>query len=146
MAEKITIARPYAKAIFNVALAMHRLSEWNDVLKSLANMAISPLMKHLLQNPRITSFEVVDIFTQIIMHSSSAALLQTEINNMLSLLALTKRLGLLTAMTQHYQEMLSKHEGTINVEVISALPLSDLLKEKIENKLEKKLNAKVAIQ
>ena len=55
MAIHRTIARPYAKAIFDQAVIDDRLEEWSLVLQGLALITAVPKVVELYGNPKITS-------------------------------------------------------------------------------------------
>ena len=47
MSDSTTIARPYAKAIFEYALGEKKLAEWSDHLLNLAQAVLIPKRKNL---------------------------------------------------------------------------------------------------
>jgi hypothetical protein len=53
MAEIATLARPYAKAVFELAKSQARLGPWGDMLALLAAVASQPLVEQLLESPDI---------------------------------------------------------------------------------------------
>ena len=55
MAESITLARPYAKAAFEVAVADKALTEWSDMLGTLAAVSLDTKVSGLLSNPSLTA-------------------------------------------------------------------------------------------
>ncbi len=57
----LTNAKPYAKAIFDLALAQNQLTEWLHTLKSLA-MFVSEIEKTLsLNNPKISFSQKMEL-------------------------------------------------------------------------------------
>jgi F-type H+-transporting ATPase subunit delta len=58
MAEKTTIARPYAKAAFEEAQADKRLAEWSEMLRAAAAAVRDPRVHELLGSPAVTSEEL----------------------------------------------------------------------------------------
>ena len=61
MAESITLARPYAKAAFEVALAANELSAWSQALSLLANVAASEQVRRHLLSPALTAAQQSEI-------------------------------------------------------------------------------------
>jgi F-type H+-transporting ATPase subunit delta len=55
MAEKITIARPYAKAVFADARDKQRLPQWSEVLRIAAQVASDERVAALFGNPHVES-------------------------------------------------------------------------------------------
>ena len=54
MADRITIARPYARAAFEEARAHERLGPWSEALRVAAEVVRDPRVGTLLGNPRVT--------------------------------------------------------------------------------------------
>ena len=50
MAELKTVARPYAKAVFEVAKEQGQITEWADMLSILAAVTVEPKLKQALKN------------------------------------------------------------------------------------------------
>jgi F-type H+-transporting ATPase subunit delta len=65
MAELTTIARPYAKAAFQFAVADNALEAWSKVLADFALIASDEQVKALLLKPQLTSEQKVEVFTTV---------------------------------------------------------------------------------
>ena len=65
MAEKTTIARPYAQAAFNLAQAAGDLKVWSDMLQLMAMVAEHGGMKALIGNPSVKREQLVDLIIDI---------------------------------------------------------------------------------
>ncbi|MFM8767868.1 MAG: F0F1 ATP synthase subunit delta, partial [Rubrivivax sp.] len=50
MAEIATLARPYAKAVFELAKSQSRLGPWSDMLSVLAGVAAYPSVHGMLES------------------------------------------------------------------------------------------------
>lgn len=147
MAENITIARPYARAIFKEARETNRTQEWLELLETLASLISSPEMMSLIQNPKLTLNQQVEILHDSLeLHlKDKKQMLNEAMNNILMLLAKAKRLALVPDIFVLYRKMLTEEQGIINVKVTSAKPLEEHLREKMKNTLENKFKAKVLI-
>ena len=55
MAELATLARPYAKAAFEYALAADSLAKWSEMLALAAQVAQQETIKKLLGSPSLTA-------------------------------------------------------------------------------------------
>ena len=53
MAEKSTIARPYAQAAFDLAQQKSELKTWSDMLSMLSSVVSDEQMKNLFGNPQV---------------------------------------------------------------------------------------------
>ena len=69
MAERTTIARPYAKAIFEVALQRDDLLIWSEVLKRAALVVRDKRMHALLFSPHVTADRLVELISSIVKES-----------------------------------------------------------------------------
>lgn len=138
MAELTTIARPYAKAAFEFALANNALAQWSGMLQLAAVIAADPGVQALLGNPRITVSQLAELF-----HDVGGASFDEHGKNFLSLLADNQRIGALTEIAGLFDAMKAEHEKSVDVRVTAAAELSPELKAKLAAKLEAKLARKV---
>ena len=65
MAELSNIARPYARAVFELAKAGADYSVWSEQLDMLAAIAADPNVGDLFNNPRISRRELALVFTDV---------------------------------------------------------------------------------
>ena len=65
MAEKITIARPYAKAVFAEARDKKRLPQWSDVLRVAAQISSDERVAALFGNPHVMPSQLAEFFNEI---------------------------------------------------------------------------------
>ena len=86
MAEIITIARPYAEAIFALADKAGALQAWSDTLARLAAVAQAAELEPLFGNPKVTSAQFVNVFV------AGAGDMPAEAKGLLQVLAENKRL------------------------------------------------------
>ena len=61
MAEKSTIARPYAQAAFDLAQESGELKKWSEMLQLIAAITSDALMQDMISNPSIEREKVLDI-------------------------------------------------------------------------------------
>lgn len=141
MSEIKTIARPYAKAIFDLALEKSRLKEWSLTLNNLAMVAADNAMQGILGNPLLSKQQLIDFFIDI-----GGASLNDQEKRLISLLALSKRLNLLPAIAKLFEEAVANRERTMNVKVVSAYPLDQARLLKMTHALQNKLKRQVTIQ
>jgi len=120
MVDVTTIARPYAKAIFQHALEKKALTQWSTMLAQLALAASDNAIKALLLKPQLTAEQKVNIFVTV----CDTDFDQTSKNFLLQL-AENKRLDVLPAVYVLFQALLAEQEKTVDVNVKSAYPLSE---------------------
>src|ERR1700675_5196839 len=88
MADRITIARPYARAAFEEARAHERLGPWSEALQVAAEVVRDPRVQTLLGNPRVTPEQLAQLVTGI-----AAAPLGDHGRNFVRTLAANRRLA-----------------------------------------------------
>ena len=138
MAEKSTIARPYAQAAFSLAESAGDLKKWSDMLQLIATVASDDVMQNLIGNPDVERAELTDIILDV-----CGTNLDELGQNFVRVLVDNKRLNVATEIAKLYEAARAEAEKTIEAEVTSAFPLSDALKEKIIASLKQKLGREV---
>ena len=141
MAERATIARPYAKAAFEYARDAKAFAEWSRGLKSAADIVADPRVAALTKDPQWSQADLVGIITDVAGDKLDAAM-----QNFVRVLAENHRLLLLPEITARYELLRSEIENTLDVEVISAVALSSAQTEKLSQALNMRLKRKVRMQ
>lgn len=143
MSDVLTIARPYAHAVFDIALDQNKLKEWSDTLKTLAIIAQDKEMQLVLANPLISKEQLLNLFESI------TGKLDQHVINLLSDLADRKRLTLLPSISKIYEKCLAERERTVDVRVVSAFPIDDArlkrLQAALQNYLKRKVNMRLIV-
>ena len=65
MAESVTIARPYAQAVFRLARENKALAAWSNRLQRLVAIAQDPQMTNVVGNPKFSAGQVADLFVSL---------------------------------------------------------------------------------
>mgnify|MGYP003324272667 CR=1 FL=1 len=65
MAELTTLARPYAKAAFHVALADAGLESWSRMLSLAAGIVANETVSSVMSSPSLTSEQAADSFIEV---------------------------------------------------------------------------------
>ena len=144
MAEKATVARPYARAAFEYAHAHGQLAAWSTLLAAGAAVAAAPGVHPLLGNPRVSAAQLVELVGGIA--ATSGATLDDGSRNFLKLLAQAGRLGFLPEIAQQYEAMRATVENTLEVEVTTAMALTDAQKARLAEALAKHFGRTVRIE
>jgi F-type H+-transporting ATPase subunit delta len=140
MAESITLARPYANAAFEVAVAGNALAKWSDMLKTLASVASNDKVSQLLKNPALTAEQQSDALLSICGDEIS-----DKGQNLIRLLAENRRLALLPQIAEIFEVLKAAKEKSVDVELSTAYALSDDLVQNLIKALEKRLDRKVKL-
>ncbi len=140
MAEASTLARPYAQAIFNLALADNTLKVWSDTLTLLKEVAADESITEIITNPEVSGKRVVSLFADICKDQ-----LDEQGMNFLKVAAQNGRLELLPYIADSFEAMRAEQEGSIEAQVISAYAVNATQKKSIAEALKKKLGREVTI-
>ena len=141
MADKSTIARPYAKAAFEEARDRGQLAPWSEALRTGAAVISDSRVETLLGNPRVTPEEPAALVIGIVDQQ-----LDEEGRNFVRTLADNRRLALLPEIATRFDELKSAAEGIVDVTVTSAAPLDHSEQRKLAGALERRLGHSVRLQ
>ena len=140
MAEAITIARPYANAVFAIAQEKGELKAWSDLLAVLAQCVAEPEMQSIITSPAVSDEQVVDVLADIAGDSMT-----TDAKHFLALLAENDRLLLMTEITVLFEALRAEAEKQMTADVISARELSPEQADKISAALKQRLGRDITL-
>ncbi|HEY4209958.1 MAG TPA: F0F1 ATP synthase subunit delta [Steroidobacteraceae bacterium] len=140
MADKTTIARPYAKAAFQEATGDKRLGNWSEALQVGAAVIEDASVQRLLGNPRVTPDELAQLVIDI-----TGARLDEDGRNFVRTLAENRRLAYLPEISVLFDELKDKAEGVVDVTVTSAAPLDANQQQSLSGALQRKLGRSVRL-
>jgi F-type H+-transporting ATPase subunit delta len=140
MAERITTARPYAKAIFALARTGNKLAETSAGLQRAAAVVVDPRVHALLGSPHVTAPQLAELVTGV-----AGATLDENSRNFVSLLAQNRRLGFLPEIVALFEQMKAEVENAVDVEVIAASKLTPDQESRYAAALQKKLGRQVRL-
>jgi F-type H+-transporting ATPase subunit delta len=143
MAERLTLARPYAEATFKLAMEQGRLGEWFELLSLLATVVCDARIERVVTDPQIEDDRVVTLLKDI-----CGSRLDERGENLVRLLMANGRLRLLPEIQSLFEELKQEAEAAIDVEVTSAYPLEasqqKILTEALNRKLGRDINLTVS--
>ncbi len=140
MAEKSTIARPYALAIFKLAEGQQQLPKWSETLTLLAAIVEDPAMTTLIGNPRVSHEQLRGLF-----HDVGGEQLDDKARSLIDLLIENDRIALLPEIAALYERYRAEAEQVVKAEVISAYKVSADQEKAIAAALKTRLGKEVAI-
>jgi len=141
MAEKSTIARPYAQAIFAIAAEQKRLSEWSQMLGLAALIVTDSNMAALIENPRISKDDLATLIIDI-----CADGLDELGRDMIRVLVDNDRLNVLLEICVQYEAFRAEAEKVVQAQVTSAYPVSEDQQKNIISALKKRLGREVSLE
>jgi len=143
MADFETTARPYARAIFELASAEDKLQQWEDRLSAAAMIAADPDMKSIFERPAILAHERAELFLSVVDGAGVEA--DDDFRNLVRLLADNGRLPALPAIAEIFAVLKQEAEGKIEVRVRSAQALTEQQESAIAKSMAKRLGKEVSI-
>jgi F-type H+-transporting ATPase subunit delta len=140
MADKLTIARPYARAAFEEASKDGALDAWSDALKVAAEVVADARVADLLGNPHVTPQQLAQLFIDI-----GGKGLGAHGANFVRTLAENGRLAYLPEIASLFDGMKDQAQGMADVTVTSAAALDTAQQQQLAVALEKRLKRKVRL-
>jgi F-type H+-transporting ATPase subunit delta len=141
MADKSTIARPYARAVFQLARESKSYEQWSQRLAIGAAAVRNEQVRKLLDDPRRTPSKQVELLLDLCGERTAP-----DLSNFFRTLADNGRLGVLPEIATAYESLRDEAEGRIEVEVRSAEPLSDATRASLKTALERRLARAVELE
>lgn len=141
MADRLTIARPYAKAAFEDAVAKQSLEGWSPVLHTAAAVVRDARVETLLDNPLVTPEELAQFVSGI-----AGGKLGEDVRNFVLTLAENRRLSVLPEIATLFDELKDEAEGYADVTVTSATQLSAEQQRHLSEVLARRLKRKVRLE
>ena len=138
MKNNTVLARPYARAAFELAKESGKLQEWLDQLALLSEVVKNPDVAHVLTDPRLVAaqqIEMLDAVTQGKLGSAQKQFLQ--------LLAQYRRLKIIGDIHQLFSAYKAEFERVIDVRLTTAAPIDDAMQNRFAEVLTKRLGRKV---
>lgn len=140
MADRATIARPYARAAFAHAREAKDLASWSKLLGAGAAAVADPRVERLLGHPHVTDEQLVELLAGV---AGKAAGAQGE--NFLRTLADNRRLHLLPEIAAQFEILRAEIEGVIDVEVIAAHEIAAPQEKRLTAALKQRLGRDVRL-
>jgi len=134
------LARPYARAVFELARSQGSYQQWFDSLALMAAVVSNDSMRSLLDNPRLTRSDTAGL----VIRACGEDIGDAE-RNLLNMLAENDRLSQLPMIAALYSTLRDEAEGTVEAEVVSAQPLSEAQKAAITDALKQRLGRDVQL-
>lgn len=140
MAEKITVARPYAQAVFELARERDAYAGWSDLLAVAARVASEPAFSRLLGDPAMERGQLADILIELCGDQADESG-----RNFIRLLADNDRLAYLPEISMKFEQLRAEAEKIVDVEVTSAVALDEPQQQKIAAAMRERLGSNVRL-
>jgi len=140
MAERTTLARPYAEAVFRLASESSSLQRWGDVLGYFAIAVTDKDLAFALGDPRMSGDQIDALLASLLDDVSE------QEQALLSMLRENGKLQLLPEISTLFNELHASAEGTIEASVVSAFAMDEAQVSKLAKILKKELDRDVNIK
>ncbi|HMK14064.1 MAG TPA: F0F1 ATP synthase subunit delta [Burkholderiales bacterium] len=141
MAENVTIARPYAEAVFRLAKEKNTLPQWGKMLALLQMVATEPQVVAYISNPNFSAQQIESLLLGI-----CGEKLDGMGRNFVQVLARNDRLSLLPEIRELFEALKAEQEGVLEVKINSAFPLSKEQESELVQRLKNRYQRKVVTQ
>lgn len=143
MSNQTSIARPYAKAIFEHAEATGELSLWSTFLASFAQLMLDATLVALLKNPALELEAQADILVSLAKKIMPTT--PKHMSDFIHLLLANKRFFVLPQIAEIYEKLKADRERTLVVEAYSYTALTSQQKQRLIDALSRKLQRSVTL-
>ena len=141
MAEKATIARPYARAAFEHARASGTLAAWSELLQAASAAVEHPELAAVLTSPQLSAEQLATLLADVAGVERAAGG-----RNFLTLLAENRRLDLLPEIAGQFGKYRAQLENVAEVTVVSAVELDGAQRARLESALRSRFGREVRMQ
>lgn len=147
MADNITVARPYAQAVFDLAHAAGELAAWSASLEVAGQLLSDDDLVSFLGAPQINDAERLEFLTGLFRDAKAAKLdgSDQQGTNFLKLLLENKRIRVLPEISSHFEVLKAEIENSVDATVTAATALSKAQTDAIAAALKKRLGRDVRI-
>lgn len=119
MSEKNTIARPYAKALFEIAYSENNLDQWSEILGQVALIIQDPQMIALLHHPEFSIQDSLDLIFQMVTDGS------VTMKEAIVCISENKRLLFMPQIVNLFESLKREAQQIMNVTLVSSMAIQD---------------------
>jgi len=146
VSDEMQLARPYAQALFELALTDHTIEIWDHFLKQAAILSLREEVKKFLSAPQVSTSLQVACFVDLLLTGKNQKQYESlfeKARNLLQLLADNRRLLQLPFIAHQFKALCDNYESVLEVEVCSAITLSSEQENRLLNKLTARYQKKI---
>ena len=132
--------RRYIQAVFDIAVERQELDKWQSELRKIAVLGEDTAVAALLENPKLRFDDKKKLLVGVLTDISPLAL------NLVYLLVTRGRLSIVAEIADGYQELLDKYRDIERADVVTAIPLDDDDRRRLETSLGTVIGKKVIVK
>tara|TARA_R110000787_G_scaffold42377_41_gene104348 strand:+ start:6937 stop:7473 length:537 start_codon:yes stop_codon:yes gene_type:complete len=140
MADLSTLARPYAKAAFELARDAGSLKEWGAALETLSAAVRSPQISALIGHPAVVKADLAGLLS-----GTLGDALGKQAGALVNLLVENKRLKAAPFISEQFEALRAEAESRVDVEITTAAEASAREREQLADAVGKRLNRDVVV-
>lgn len=137
MAELATVARPYAEALYKVALHAD-VAAWGQQIAALAEVARNHELRQFADNPKVAAEQVYDVIASAVKQPLAAG-----VQNFLRTVIENGRLAALPAVAEQFHSLANAASGVSDATVYSAFPIEPAQLADVVASLERRFGRKL---
>jgi F-type H+-transporting ATPase subunit delta len=141
MASLTTLARPYAKAAFELARDADALANWDEMLQLAGEVVADASMAAVLKNPHVTAGQAVEIISE-----AGGERFDSRFGDFLGVLGHNDRLPLLPEIARLFSRLRQAAEKRLQVRVVSAVPLEEGQSKRLRKALEERFDSEIVLE
>ena len=146
MADFGTVARPYARAVFDLARAAGELGAWSQALTAAAAVVNDPGAKRVLARPDLNENQRIALVQGIFEAVQGGKLwLAPQGTNLLQVLVENDRLAALPEIAAQFDVLKAEAENKVKAKLVSAVAVDQAVADKVAQALQKKLGRSVEL-
>lgn len=139
MASVQTLARPYARAAFELAKGANALAEWSQKLGFAASIVEAPEAKPLIGNPSLGAVQL----TQLVLPQGESA--ESAFARFVGLVASNRRLPALAEIAEQFDALKRDEERVLKVVARTAVPLAAAQADALKAALKKRFSRDIEL-
>ena len=142
MAERATVARPYAKAAFAYARQQGKLDPWSRWLGTARSVVLSDQYAAFERSPGVQTRQLLELVAGVV---GGDSMLDANARAFLDLLAENGRLDYLPEIAERFEQLKAEDANVADVEVTSAVQLDEAQRERLAGALRARLRRDVRL-
>jgi len=147
MADYGTVARPYARAVFEIARQANDLEGWSKALAAAATVSADRSARAWLGRPELGVAERSEFMGKVAGDLPGGQVLGTDAGrNLLELLSENDRLDALAEISRQFDELKAEQENKVRVTLVAATSVDPATADRIAAALGKKLGRSVELE
>lgn len=137
MAEMLTMARPYAKAIYDIANSGNA-ENWSQIMRFFLVLGEDASFRDFLKRQDLSNQTIEEAIFSMLERANISVDSKSEFSRFIRLLARNKRFSLLPDIAFLFVEKMNQANQTLAAEIIVAKPITDAEKSNLIHRLNEK--------